>query len=58
MKSVTSHSNMDSSNKRKLTELYPIESPSSPDKKDLNEPTQMICLKLFLLVVYVPIRSL
>lgn len=55
MKSVTSHSNMDSSNKRKLGELYPIENPSSPDKMDVDEPTQMICLKLFLLVVYVPI---
>lgn len=55
MESVTSHSNMDSSKKRKLGELYPIENPSSPDKMDVDEPTQMICLKLFLLVVYVPI---
>ncbi|RFN43447.1 hypothetical protein FIE12Z_12326 [Fusarium flagelliforme] len=39
------------SNKRKLTELYPIENPSSPDKMDVDEPTQLICLKLFLLVV-------
>ncbi|RBR23933.1 uncharacterized protein FIESC28_03243 [Fusarium coffeatum] len=42
---------MDSSNKRKLGELYPIENPSRPDKMDVDEPTQMICLKLFLLVV-------
>ena len=55
MESVTSHSNMDSSNKRKLTELYPVENPSSPDKVDVDESTQIICLKIFLMVVYVPI---